>query len=109
MKLYLIERFNLLKLLAFKQQGGLLEMMHISNVRTKLSPTPEDEIKYDMKEEDGKTSWSMQKDTGYEIELTEREKEVIKGVIKTLPTEIEISQEESTLYLKFIDINELEA
>jgi hypothetical protein len=109
MKLFLIERFNLLKLLSFKQQGGLLEMMHISNIRTKLSPTPDDEVKYDMKEEKGQTTWSLEKDKGEEIELSDREKEVIKGVIKSLPPEIEVSQAETTLYLKFIDINELES
>lgn len=111
MKLKLKDRFaiqGLLSLTPIKQ--GFLFAMNIASIRNKVEITPEDEVEYEMVENEKGTTWNGLKDTGKEIEFTEPQLKIIRESIISLKDskDLVISVDEANTFLKFIDIKDIE-
>jgi hypothetical protein len=99
-KLTMGERFALMGLAP--KEGSYADMKCMNELADKLNPTEDEAKKLNIRQEEGKVSWS---DTEYdtEIEIGETALGIIKSALIKKDSDNKLKSTEVTLYQKFVE------
>ena len=84
--------------------GTFIEMKVVQGLTSKLSPTSEDIISYDITEKDGQISWNKKGDEPREFEFDPTEVAIIIKSLRHLDETGEITQHIIPVYEKFLQV-----
>jgi hypothetical protein len=99
MKLNFLERFTLLGLLP--TEGNYITFKLLIDLKGALAPNEKEIKECDIKENNGRVTWKKSIDK--EIEIGDKTKEIIVGVLKKLDEQGKINDQNLSLFEKFIN------
>lgn len=98
MKLNVLERLNLLDILP--KQGDYTTLKIVRKLRETLSFSEEEHKKYQFRQEEGRLFW--ENDDEKDVHIGEMAMDMIQKALKKLDEDKKLTEEQFTLYEKFI-------
>lgn len=106
MKLNVLDRMMILNVIETYKEGNFATFKSIKDLKLKLYLSEEEEKEFEFKNEGGMYKWNDKGSLGIEIEITEKQIQLIKDQLLVLDKSNKLTKNHISIYDKFIEAKE---